>query len=63
MYFKVYDKDGKDITNDYYWVITQTGRIQYLHYDDLISIEGVKSVLYFDNGHTETFISSWDEEV
>lgn len=63
MYFKVFDKDDKDITNNYSWVITQQGRILYRDYDDLIGMEGVKAVLYFDNGHTETFVSSWDEEV
>lgn len=51
MYFKVFDKDGKDITNDYSWVITQEGEVLYLYYDDLIGMEGVKAVLYFDNGH------------
>lgn len=59
MYFKVFDKDGKDITNDYYWVITQKGEVRYLHYDDLIGVEDVKAVLYFDNGRVETFVSSW----
>ena len=63
MYFKVFDKDGKDITNDYSWVITQTGRILYRDYDDLTGMEGVKAVLHLDDGHTETFASSWDEEV
>ena len=45
MYFKVFDKDGKDITNDRSWVITQTGRILYRDYDDLTGMEGVKAVL------------------
>lgn len=63
MYFKVFDKDDKDITNNYSWVITQTGRILYRDCDDLTGMEGVKAVLYFDNGHTETFVNSWDEEV
>lgn len=36
---------------------------RYNDYDDLTGMEGVKAVLYFDNGHTETFVSSWDEEV
>lgn len=49
MYFKVFDKDGEDITNNYSWVITQKGEVRYLKYDDLIGMEGVKAVLYFDN--------------
>ena len=62
MYFKVFDKDGKDITNDYYWVITQKGEVRYLHYDDFIGGEDVKAVLNLDDWHTEIFVSSWDEE-
>nr|CAI9752328.1 hypothetical protein CVNMHQAP_CVNMHQAP_CDS_0151 [uncultured phage] len=59
MNFKVFDKDGKDITNNYYWVITQNGEVRYWNYGDLTGIEGVKVVIYFDNGHVETFVSSW----
>lgn len=59
MYFKVFDKAGKDITNNYSWVITQEGEVQYRDYGDLTGIEGVKVVIYFDNGHVETFISAW----
>lgn len=59
MYFKVFDKDGKDITNNYSWVITQQGEIRYWDYGDLTGMEGAKAVLYFDNGHTETFVSPW----
>nr|CAI9751440.1 hypothetical protein DGKKSRWO_DGKKSRWO_CDS_0149 [uncultured phage] len=59
MYFNVFDEDCEDITNNYSWVITQRGRILYRDYEDLTSMEGVKAVLYFDNGHTETFVSPW----
>ena len=59
MYFNVYDKGGKDITNDHFWVITQEGEIRYWDYGDLTGMEGAKAVLYFDNGHTETFVSPW----
>lgn len=62
MYFKVFDKNGKDITNNYSWVITQTGQILYRDYDDLTGMAGVKAVLYFDNRHTETFVDSYDED-
>lgn len=63
MYFKVFDKDDEDITNNYSWVITQEGEVRYGDYCDLTGMEGVKAVLYLDNGHTETFVSSWNEEV
>lgn len=59
MYFKVYDRDGNDITNNYSWVITQKGEVLYRNYGDLTCMEGVKAVIYFDNGHVETFISAW----
>lgn len=57
MYFKIFDKEGKDITNDCSWVITQEGEVRYLKYDDLIGVEDVKAVIYFDNGHIESFVS------
>ena len=59
MYFKVFDKDGKDITNDYSWVITQDGEILYRDYGDLTGVEGVKATIYFVNGPVETFVGSW----
>lgn len=57
-YFKVFDKDGNDITNNYSWVITQKGEVLYRNYGDLTGMEGVKAVIYFDNGHVETFVSA-----
>lgn len=59
MFFKVFDKDGNDITNNYSWVITQEGEVRYRNYGDLIGMEDVKVVLYFDNGHIESFVSPW----
>lgn len=54
MNFRVFDKSGNDITKNEYWVITSEGKIRYLRYDDLIGIDGVKAVIYFDDGHIKT---------
>ena len=62
MFFKVFDKDGNDITNNHYWVITQEGEVRYLNYGDLTGIEGVKAVLYFDSGLVES-IGDCNEEM
>lgn len=51
MNFRVFDKSGNDITKNECWVITSEGEIRYLRYDDLIGIDGVKAVIYFDDGH------------
>ena len=42
-----------------FWVITHDGEVRYWDYGDLTGMEGVKAVLYFDNGHIESFVSSW----
>lgn len=57
MYFKVFDKDGKDITDLYVWVITSRGEIRCLDYEDLTSMKGAKAVIYFDDGHTRIIVS------
>ena len=59
MHFKVFNKDGKDITNNYFLFFTHDGEVRYWDYGDLTGMEGVKAVLYFDNGHIESFVSSW----
>lgn len=60
MYFKVFDRNGNDITKDECWVITSEGEIRYRSYGDLISIDGVYAVLYFNDGRSRTV---FDEEV
>jgi len=39
MTYKVYDsRTGKDITNDYIWVILPDGELKYVYYSDLIEL-------------------------
>ena len=58
MYFKVFDKNGKDITDLYMWVITSRGEIRCVDYGDLVSMKGVKAVIYFDDDiRAKTIIS------
>lgn len=58
MYFKVFDKNGKDITDLYMWVITSCGEIRFVDYEDLVSMKSVKAVIYFDDDEpAKTIIS------
>lgn len=54
MYFKVFDKNGNDITNNSY-VITPDGKICGLGYKELIEMDGVSATLYFNDGSSQTF--------
>lgn len=46
MYFKVFDKNGNDITKDEFWMVTSEGEI--------ISIDDVYAILYFNDGRSRT---------
>lgn len=61
MYFRVFDKNGKDITKDECWVITSEGEIRYRSYGDLISIDGIFAVLYFNDGRSQTVFNDEGE--
>lgn len=61
MYFRVFDKSGNDITKDECWVITSEGEIRYLRYDDLIGIDGIFAVLYFNDGRSRTVFNDKEE--
>lgn len=51
MKFKVIDtRNGKDITKDYFWVITSDGRLGYIYYGDFIGLSYAKAVMEADNG-------------
>jgi hypothetical protein len=51
MKFKVIDtRNGKDITKDYFWVITSDGRLGYIDYGDFIGLTYAKAVMEGDNG-------------
>lgn len=46
MKFKVIDtRNGKDITKDYFWVITSDGRLGYINYGDFIGLTYAKAVI------------------
>lgn len=46
MKFKVIDtRNGKDITKDYFWVITSDGRLGYIDYGDFIGLTYAKAVI------------------
>lgn len=62
MYFRVFNKNGNDITNKYSWVITQAGELCYRSYGDLIGMDGVFVVFYFDDG-TEKSVFNQEEEI
>lgn len=61
MYFRVFDKSGNDITEDACWVITSEGEIRYLSYDDLIGIDGIFAVLYFNDGSSRTVFNDKED--
>lgn len=62
MYFKVFDKKGNDITKDECWVITSEGEICYRSYGDLIGIDGIFAVLYFNDGRSRTVFNEEDND-
>lgn len=46
MKFKVINtRNGKDITKDYFWVITSNGRLGYIDYGDFIGLSYAKAVI------------------
>lgn len=46
MKFKVIDtRNGKDITKDYFWVITSDGRLGYIDYGDFIGLTYAQAVI------------------
>lgn len=61
MYFKVFDKNGNEITKDAFWVITSEGEICYRSYGDLIGIEGIFAVLYFNDGRSRTVFNNKED--
>lgn len=61
MYFRVFDKDGNDITSTECWVITSEGEIRYRSYGDLIGIDGIFAVLYFNDGRSRTVFNDKEE--
>ena len=51
MKFKVIDtRNGKDITKDYFWVITSDGRLGYIDYGDFIGLTYAEAVMEANNG-------------
>ena len=51
MKFIVIDKrNGKDITKDYFWVITSDGRLGYIDYGDFIGLAYAEAIMIPEAG-------------
>lgn len=49
MKFRVIDRrNGNDITDDYFWVITSDGRLGYIDYGDFIGLTYAQAIIDTD---------------
>ena len=61
MYFRVFDRNGNDITKDACWVITSEGEIRYRSYGDLIGTDGIFAVIYFNDSRSRTVFNEEED--
>lgn len=61
MYFRVFNKNGTDITDKESWVITSEGEIRYINYDDLIGLDNIFAVICFNDGTAKSVFNKEEE--